>query len=1195
MLKFLSVISFIVFFAKVNAQDLPEVIPPSPEASSLAKFSEVPVSHYTGVPNISVPLATYNVGSKALPVSLSYHARGIKVEEISSSVGLGWSLVAGGQITRQTRHYADDGSSSSKAGMLSNGNVLSNTLKDSTFFSSQTKRNIYTSSLSIYDNEIHDRIPDKFMIQAGGISANFIFDYTNKKPLLQKYDDLKVEEIFGNTSSPYPNTSNLLIGFIVTDKEGYKYYFGISKNQQREARDYDIPHGSYTITNNNYSFNQGAVFTTYNTWHLMDIESPEGDLVSFNYEVEEPLYLRRSYDDYSPWGGISYATKLKSYQYHLSSIVFKGGKIEFLRTLPREDLDPAEANALTKVKLLDAHNQKIKEFDLHQSFSATIANSIDYTNSIIITEDTSSSKRMFLDSIVEYGKTNFKKPATVFNYVNKSLPNRFSNSQDFWGYHNNAQNGQYLPLLSYFYDINAQGNYEAYPYTNTTIDRKVDTIASLSGMLNSIKYPTGGYVNFEYEHNKGKLGWDTKNIDLPYINPTTPLISEGIGFLHHDLYNGDEYIGDSFFIGNVDGKVKINVSLPTGNYGGYTDYQGNPVYQNEACANPIQNDCRFDITLEGLNGAPSFHAIFAGSNEFTIPPGEYRIIFDPLNWQWNANPPKDGAFPTDTFSVSVNWKELVDPNLIYGAGKRIKRIEYYDENDNLALFKEYDYKSPNGVESGKILGLSSFNSVRQYNTSTNNGGFIENVKILEPYGSTPGSPLSTYQGNTIGYGYVTEFIGDKENNLGKVGYLFTNFKDGGVDFAYEDDSLDTPDTYMSFPYHPPNDFEWLRGLPIKTLYYKNINNTYSLVKSIDNEYMYGGNYYDYSGLFLGGGYPFYFAPMTKRLDLNLNMTDVDKLYYKDNLIYRLPLIHVYITQDETPYGWDNEHFEYKTFHLAGGTVDLLYSTETNYLDSGNFVKVKKYKYDYQNHYQPSSIVNVPSDGVPIIEKYTYPQDFTNPTELYLEDLKLQHRFTPVEVAVYKDFNSNNEADSSELVSLSKTNFDWYNSSVLLPSKIQGQKGPTLGLNQLEDRIEYHKYDDYGNPLEVSKTDGTHIVYIWGYNHTQPIAKIENATYQEVQSYVSGLQLLSDLDSDHCTDSNCYEQQLREALNNLRINLPNAMVTTYTYDPLIGVTSMTDARGRTIYYEYDDFNRLKYVKDEDGYILSENEYHYANQN
>lgn len=1187
MLNKITIICFLVIFTKANAQDLPDVIPPSPEASSLAKFSEVPVSHYTGVPNISVPLTTYKVGAKSLPVSLSYHARGVKVEEISSSVGLGWSLVAGGQITRQTRHYADDGNSSFKAGMLSNGNILSNTLRDSTFFSSETVRNNYTSSLTINNDEIHDRIPDKFMIQAGSLSANFIFDYTNKKPLLQKYNDIKIEEIFGNTSSPY--TSNVLIGFIVTDKEGYKYYFGISKDQQREARDYDIPQGSYTITNNGYTVNQGEVITTFNTWHLMDIESSEGDLVSFSYIMEDPLYVRRSYDNYSQSGGINYATKLRSYQYHLSSIEFKGGKIEFLRTLFREDLDPTEANALTKVKLLDFHNQEVKGFDFYQSFSATIADNINYTNSVILGLDASSSKRMFLDSIVEYGKTNLKKPATVFNYVNKSLPNRFSNSQDFWGYHNNAQNGQYLPLLSYYYDINAQGNHEAYPYTNTSIDRKVDTIASLSGMLNSIKYPTGGYVNFEYEHNKGKMGWDTQNIDLPDINPIINK-SEGISFFDYDLYNGDKYVSDTIIVNEVNGKVKFNVSLPN-NYG--VDQYGNPVNQNEVCSNPIQNDCRFSITLQGLNGAPSYY-VFSGFMELEVIPGQYKIILDPLDTDWNANPPREGDFPTNTFSVNMSWDELIESNLLYAAGKRIKKIEYFDKNDNLVLFKEYDYKSPNGSESGLILGLSSFNSVRQYHTYTSDGGLIENIKVLEPYGSLPGSPLSTFQGNTIGYSYVTEFIGDKGNNIGKIEYQFTNFKDGGVDFAYEGSS-ETPDTYMSFPYHPPNDFEWLRGLPIKTLYYKNTNNVYSIVKSIDNEYMYGGDYYEYSGLFFGGDYPEFFAPQTKRLDLNLDMTDSDKLYYRDNITYRLPFIHVYLAQDETPNGWDNEHHEYKTFYLTGGALDLLYSTETNYLDSGNFITIKKHKYNYQNHYQPSCVVNVPSDGISIIEKYTYPQDYTNPTELYLEELKLQHRFTPVEVAVFKDFNSNNEADSNELVSLSNTNFDWYNSSILLPSKIQGQKGDTIGSSQLEDRIEYHAYDDYGNPLEVSKANGTHIVYIWGYNHTQPIAKIENATYQEVQSYVLGLQLLSDADVDHCTDSNCTEQQLREALNNLRVNLPNTMVSTYTYDPLIGVTSMTDARGQTIYYEYDEFNRLKHVKDEDGNILSENQYNYANQN
>jgi YD repeat-containing protein len=46
--------------------------------------------------------------------------------------------------------------------------------------------------------------------------------------------------------------------------------------------------------------------------------------------------------------------------------------------------------------------------------------------------------------------------------------------------------------------------------------------------------------------------------------------------------------------------------------------------------------------------------------------------------------------------------------------------------------------------------------------------------------------------------------------------------------------------------------------------------------------------------------------------------------------------------------------------------------------------------------------------------------------------------------------------------------------------------------------------------------------------------------------------------------------------------------------LIGVTSSTDPRGQTVYYEYDAFNRLEKVKDQDGRILTKNEYHYKNQ-
>lgn len=54
------------------------------------------------------------------------------------------------------------------------------------------------------------------------------------------------------------------------------------------------------------------------------------------------------------------------------------------------------------------------------------------------------------------------------------------------------------------------------------------------------------------------------------------------------------------------------------------------------------------------------------------------------------------------------------------------------------------------------------------------------------------------------------------------------------------------------------------------------------------------------------------------------------------------------------------------------------------------------------------------------------------------------------------------------------------------------------------------------------------------------------------------------------------EQVSAAMNtgNVRAALPNAMVHTWTYEPLIGVTSYTDASGKTTTYEYDGLGRLK---------------------
>lgn len=94
----------------VNCQQAPNIIPSSPTASALGKYGDIPISLYTGIPNISIPIYELKGTHLSLPISLSYHGGGgVKVEENSSWCGLNWVLNAGGVITRTTRGLRDEG------------------------------------------------------------------------------------------------------------------------------------------------------------------------------------------------------------------------------------------------------------------------------------------------------------------------------------------------------------------------------------------------------------------------------------------------------------------------------------------------------------------------------------------------------------------------------------------------------------------------------------------------------------------------------------------------------------------------------------------------------------------------------------------------------------------------------------------------------------------------------------------------------------------------------------------------------------------------------------------------------------------------------------------------------------------------------------------------------------------------------
>lgn len=137
----------------------------------------------------------------------------------------------------------------------------------------------------------------------------------------------------------------------------------------------------------------------------------------------------------------------------------------------------------------------------------------------------------------------------------------------------------------------------------------------------------------------------------------------------------------------------------------------------------------------------------------------------------------------------------------------------------------------------------------------------------------------------------------------------------------------------------------------------------------------------------------------------------------------------------------------------------------------------------------------------------------------------------------------------------------------------------------------NNYDSNGNPTEIVSKMGIPTSIIYGYGGTQPIAKITGAFYNQIASLAAITEAITASDADAANPAN--EPALLLALKNLRkdINLKNYSITTYTYDPLIGATSVTSPNGTREIYKYDNASRLEKVEDINGKLLKEYKYNY----
>ncbi|MFT5875292.1 MAG: YD repeat-containing protein [Clostridium sp.] len=267
------------------------------------------------------------------------------------------------------------------------------------------------------------------------------------------------------------------------------------------------------------------------------------------------------------------------------------------------------------------------------------------------------------------------------------------------------------------------------------------------------------------------------------------------------------------------------------------------------------------------------------------------------------------------------------------------------------------------------------------------------------------------------------------------------------------------------------------------------------------------------------------------------------------------------------------------------------STTINHLEEGDITSVKEYSYDanYPLLKEEKTMANQGEDR--LILKYPFdPEVSTMP---YVSNLLTQNRISsPIEQRLIKDVNSQSKPLFRRVY-----NYADFGNDIISHKSYSESKG----ILSLEEKSVIDLRDNKGNVKQYHDQGNVYSIIIWGYQHTKPIAVITGATLAEVDTWLnvahgqhlSYIENLSNLDFDKSSeeDLRIWLKKLQGVLNNQAGK--NVAMNFYTYDPLVGITSKTDQKGYTSYYEYDKFHRLISIKDADKNILGTNEYNYKN--
>lgn len=257
---------------------------PAPDVATLGTFGEIPVSLFTGTPDISVPIYDITAGNFSFPISLSYHLAAVKPNLPPGNYGLGWALSTDACISRTVRGVPDENMDSRGVAHGFYGHCAK--MKDitPTAFASMT-----ASGLQYYpsENDWFELSADEFAFFFNGYSGNF---YLNPDGEWTVVSDQDIRVDFDPSSGGFLSLADLASripgisswanrsrctrwfgSFTLTTPDGTRYIFGGA-----DATDFSIDY---------YARRSADLIAT--AWHLTRIITPQGRQITFSYASQD--------------------------------------------------------------------------------------------------------------------------------------------------------------------------------------------------------------------------------------------------------------------------------------------------------------------------------------------------------------------------------------------------------------------------------------------------------------------------------------------------------------------------------------------------------------------------------------------------------------------------------------------------------------------------------------------------------------------------------------------------------------------------------------------------------------------------------------------------------------------------------------------------------------------------------------------